>query len=204
MTEVFRELPLLQARLRRLERRARLYRAGLALLLVAASTGLLAAATTGRADTVEATKFILKDAAGRTVMKWDTGPNGPRMFFYAEDGNSRVGIILDKGNPSLTLNTGESTRVALVSADEDETGLVLKRRNVVRMASVITKSGDAVLTLKDNGKAKCYLIDSDDYTGLGLRGPNRKANAGFAVLKTGPVVELIDDDGKRVFARPEK
>ena len=126
------------------------------------------------------------------------------MFFYAEDGNSRVGILLDKGNPSLTLNTGESTRLAIVSADEDETGLVLKRRNVVRLASVITKSGDAVLTLKDSGKAKCYLIDSDDYTGLGLLGPNRKANAGFAVLKTGPVVELIDDDGKRVFVRPEK
>ncbi len=97
-------LDTLRQRLDRLERETwRLKRVGAAVLVGIATVVLMGQATTSR--TVEAERFILKDASGKSRGALGIGANGTvALFLLDQDGKHRVELSLgNEGSPSFIL-----------------------------------------------------------------------------------------------------
>lgn len=204
MTDTTCELAAIRLRIRKLDRHNRACVRLLALAAIVGGTALLTAAKFN-AGTVEASRFLLKDDDGKTVGELENGPKGPRLFFYGDDGQSRVGLFATDGTSGLVLNTKEMTRKVTCYASDDETGVNLDRRGKLRSVLAVEKNGTTAFVMKDaDGTPRLTFLDSAKATGLALTRPPGKENGAFLLNEGGSILELIDAKGKVAFRRAEK
>lgn len=95
-------LDVLTKRIDRLEREnRRLKRVGVVVLVGLAAIGLMGQAA-GR--TVEAERFVLRDASGKARGAWGVAGGGTALFLLDQDGKHRVELSLGSdGSPSFVL-----------------------------------------------------------------------------------------------------
>ena len=125
---LFRSQPQLEGltgRLERLERQNRRLRLGGALILV----GIVSVATMGQGrapgHAVEAQRFVVKDARGRTRAVLGATADGPGLNLYDPDGNARAALALNTENTSrLGFYDRQGKSRLVVDVAEDGTSTV--------------------------------------------------------------------------------
>jgi hypothetical protein len=115
----------LLGRLERLERHNRRLRLGGALLLL----GIVAGATMGQgrgpSHAVEAQRFVVKDARGKSRAVLGMSAEGPGLSLYDPDGNARAALALAGDNTSrLGFYDRQGKSRVVVDVQEDGTSTV--------------------------------------------------------------------------------
>jgi hypothetical protein len=192
----------LRQRIARLGQRNQQTARALVALVAVVGVGLLSAARFNRAETITASRFVLRDADNKIAAELENGPKGPRLFLYGDDGQSRVGLFTTETTAGLVLNTTELTRKVTMYASDEETGINLDRRGKLRSVVAVQRNGTtAFVTKDDNGDARLTLIEMGDTAGMALTRKPAKENAALLINSEGTILEMIDSSGKYLFRK---
>ena len=163
----------IEERMTRLERKNRRLTLALVLTGLAAilAVGVGMAAPVAVPDEVKAHKFTLVDADGKTraELGLNTGPNGPGLKLFDENGNMRVGLGLLPDGPNLTLrDENGKTRVSLnVTKDSICSSILSLSGENGRTGAAL--STDGLLLTDANGKMRAMLaVGKDGDPALGI------------------------------------
>jgi hypothetical protein len=171
-------------RLEQLERRhARLRRAGVAALLLAAA-GLVTAQAFPTGRTVEAEAFVLRDGGGAARAVWAPVPEGgAALTFFDQAGKPRAQVRVERdGAPGLLLFDQTGYGRAILRADQD---------------------GAPELTLTDQtAKTRALLrVEGAGSPGLVLFDQTGKPRATLYVVSEGSATFQLSDKDERIFWR---
>ncbi len=126
--------------------------AGLGLLALMLITRLLSG---GAADTVEARKFVLRDAEGMERGVWElTNNGGLRLVLRDRDARERVRLtLLPDGSPGLTLadRDGRSRTVLGLLPDQTATLVFADQAGRTRAVLGVPADGSSTLAFADRG-----------------------------------------------------
>jgi len=140
-------------RLERLEHQVRRWRRGaMALMLSAVALTTLAAAVP-RGRTVEAQKFVLKDAAGRVRAELGPGDNNKSMALRFKDETSSPRLVLGVEDESALLVLNDKTgrpRVGLVTLAQGAPGFTFyDTAGRARVELGVSRDGEPRLAVRD-------------------------------------------------------
>ncbi|MBP1608904.1 MAG: hypothetical protein H6Q04_1139 [Acidobacteria bacterium] len=176
----------LWSRLELLERQnRRMKRFGIILLVLAGSLFLMGqAAKTSR--TVEATKFILKNAKGKKRAELGIRLDGPELAFYDDKEQTLLSIGLLEEGPGL---------------------LVLKSDGKKIVSFSVTPTGPMMSFSDQNGAKRLNLSVVDGSPAVGLLGTEGDAKAALGLTPAGnPFVQLFgssEHGGAQLLAAPD-
>lgn len=186
---------------------------GLGALVLAGALLLMGQARSGR--TVEAERFVLKDASGRVraslgLIEGNTmltlyGPQGSKMkgvaaelgvgqngpFLWLIDGVPRASLGLDAVGPSFTFHDGDGNTQMVLGAGPKGAALAFPASGGKYSASLF--GGDAPgLRLEDAAGYSLHLGETDLLT----------ARTGVTQKTSAASVVLFDKDGKTLWSAP--
>jgi hypothetical protein len=228
MTSQMPALPTVLERLDRLEQHneklarqnRRLKFAGIVLLLLAGAVFLVSSPGPSRAEpkkaaTLEAEKFILRDAAGKERATLMTGKFGPGLLLYDEQGKPSIALAAVKTGPLLYLLQGGRSRVALglhkdgpglYLADEtekDRVGLTVNKKGAAlrlldekqktRVALGAYPGGEDLSFSNERGRKRLSLAVADSTSGLSFFNDKDIKCAGLGLNKSGSFLALTRD-----------
>jgi hypothetical protein len=180
-------------RLACLESQNRWLKRGFFSLLVGAGAVLLVAAQpAGKPKEVQAEKFVVVDAAGKTrailgVDKVHPAWEQPRagLYIHGPDGKPQVLLMADEGTGGgLYLQEKDATRLGLVSRQGKMAGLVVYRKPEDRKSQI-------GLFYSDDGKPGFFLNDQNGTSRIGM------------ILEAGgkPMFSMKDENGNVIFSQ---
>lgn len=153
--------------------------AGLGLLGLMLISRLVAG---GAADTLEARKFVLRDAEGMVRGVWELAENGgARLVLRDRDARERVRLtLLPDGSPGLTLadRDGRSRTVLGLLPDQTSTLVFADQAGKTR----------AVLGVPADGSSTLVFADRDGETRVGV-GVDAAGRPGVTMFENAPAVE---------------
>jgi hypothetical protein len=228
-TPAMPELTLLAQRVAQLEKQNRLFKcAGMLLLLLLGSVTLVAAQERGKVQTIEAERFVLKDANGR--MRADLGMDknggvrfvlydenekqrlnaasfneGPGLALFDENGAVRFSVSQSNRGPSLVFNDENQKPRTVMRLFKEGPGIAfLDEKENDRMVLSLTKANGAALDMLE---AKNQLLVSlrarDTLKGLVMFDDSGRPRAAIVdSAAKGPRIELLDENDQPIFRKP--
>jgi len=189
------------ARVARLEKENRGFRAAAgAFTLVAAAALLVAARPGGRARVVEATEFRLIDSTGALRGTISADRTGAQLLLKDSTGKNRARLrVADDGAPRLELlDRMERTRLGL-AVDKDGAASAQLEDDAAhpRVRLSAAADGSAHVEVSDGTKKRAALdVDADGTTGAAVFDADGSARVRAGLSGEGaPAVKLIDGDG---------
>jgi hypothetical protein len=197
----------LAARLDRLEKQNRRLRWMALALLVTGGLGFLVAADAPKNQTVEASKFVLRDADGQARATLAMDPQvGPVLTFMTAKGTSRAKLaLLDSkgGDPVLTLHDEKgATRGGLTISGGAPMMLFLDQDQKMQMALGVDSGKPSLVLQNAAGTRQLGLGLEKDGPLIQLTDPKGQAKAALSVTADGPHLTLTGKDGTSLFSKP--
>jgi hypothetical protein len=191
------EYPDLQLRLEKLEKQNRTFRCAAIALLVLVGAILLMGQAAPKQRVIEAEKFVLTDAAGKTRAVFGINERGdPMLVLNALHGDSSLGLSMDKDRPRIFLAGEEGAPYAVlgpgsIAIQDDTTGKAASMSVYVNPSSAgfSLKDGTAipaVFALLPSGMPTLDLCD---------KGGTGSKCATLSYSEDGPSLELEDAQG---------
>ncbi len=196
----------------------RLKRMGMVILAGATVLTLMGQARLSR--TVEAEKFILKDASGKVRAEIGMGEKGPALRFRAEDGKFRIGLGLVGDEHGLFLLDANERKQATLGVGSLGPALMLydnkgKRRMVFGMSKgaqplfelagtnevwrvrlLVTDTGSALDFQDSRGQRQLMLVGDPKGGGLGIYDANDILRGSLGLSPFGAQLSLLDENGE--------
>jgi len=199
------DIQVLTQRLDRLERQNRLLRCGAfaALALVAAAVWIGAAA---KGRTIEAERFVLRDAQGKVRAELLTDPVfGPRLRLSQANGRVRMELAL-KGTtgPYLSLRDANGNDRAQLDAFSGNPGLTLYDSNAKSRVQIdLSENGAPAIRYYDQDhKRRAALEETESGLDFTLRDAEERERVILAAPASGPYLRLQDTEGRAVWSAP--
>ena len=165
-------------------RELRLWRRLFALVVLAAVSVALMGQLPMKNRSVEAQRFVLRDAAGKARGGFIMDADRPKLVLFDNSGKARAGLSLaTDGSPSLTLHDGEEQPRAGFSLESDRVYLSLHGKG---------GKGSAGLAVGSDGSVILLLRDREE-----------KERVGVTVTPSGvPAMEFLNKDGRVIWKAP--
>jgi hypothetical protein len=180
---------MLEERLKRLENERRRIHAMAIAALILCAVGLFLSVprwTLGRPQqgeqTIEAERFVLKDANGTTRALLQMGPSGPQLD-----------LTDSEQHPLLTLVAGNAT-----------SGIVLRSSAGTPRAALLSVAGGVdqptLALMGGNGKPRIFLTMTEDGPAISMHDSNGKERIELLVKGEVPSEHFYDADGQKVLS----
>lgn len=195
-------------RLERLEREIRWWRCGTLLVALGLASVVLMGQASPTSRTVEAERFVLKDARGtiRAQLTVLTDGGGPVLGLADKDGRVRAFLsLLSDGAPLLALSDTEGKARVTLGFDQGVADLTFLDRAGKRRVQLAFGPDLARLVFSDQGeKVRAALgVGPDGVPTLGLFDKDGHPRAGLSLHADGePGLVLADKDGKVIWKAP--
>jgi hypothetical protein len=222
------ELNLLAERIAKLEKQNRLFkRIGVLLVLAVGCVSLVAAQERGKGQTIEAERFILKDANGRvradlgmdkagvrllltdenekTRLNAAVFPEGPGMALFDENGAVRFSVSQSSRGPSLMFNDENQKPRSIMRLFKEGPALAfLDEKENDRMILSLTRSNGVSMDMMEAGKQLLASLRArPGMSGLVMFDDTGRPRAAIVdSAKNGPRIELLDENDQPVFRKP--
>jgi hypothetical protein len=223
-------LGLLAERVAQLEKQNRLFkRMGLLLAVLLGGVTLVAAQERGNLRTVEAERFLLKDANGR--VRADLGidkdknsarlllsdenekvrlnvsvfPEGPGIAMFDENGAIRYTVSQSVRGPSMVFNDeNQKPRAMMRISKEGPVLTFLDDKEIDRLMLTFTKANGGSVDMYEGGKQHSMALRaSGGVNGLAIFDENGQPRATIVQRpKFGPRIELLDENEQPLFRQP--
>ncbi len=146
---------------------------------------------------LHAKRIALEDDHGAVRVSLTGDSEMPGMWLLDDQGEARVGLCVDQNGPRISLSAGKNLPSALVSADENTSGLSLwdgKEETLVSLS--VNKNGPGLSLTYKSGQPGVWLYAAEAGPGLNLNDYNGESRASLGVNKLGPALTLKDEKGR--------
>jgi hypothetical protein len=223
------ELKLLVERVSQLEKQNRRFkRLGTLLLVLLGGLTLVAAQERGKGQTIEADRFLLKDANGRIRADLGLDKNGgvrlllndenekqrlnaaafsegPGLALFDENGAVRFSVSQSSRGPSLVFNDENQKPRSVMRLFKEGPGLAfLDEKENDRMVLSLTKTNGVSMDMLEAGKQLLVALRArNGMNGLVMFDDTGRPRAAIVdSAKNGPRIELLDENEQPVFRKP--
>jgi hypothetical protein len=205
-----KDIGVIDERIARLEREARVWRRGTAAMMVL--LGILIALTSvartenARASGADTRKLVVRkitvvDRKGRPRIELEIGKYGAALRLLDGHGKNRSALWVGKDGPGLTLSDGDGTPRAFLAVQKSEPQLMLfdKKMSPAAVLAVSKEDGSPGLYLTGGHASTPSVRLEANKVGpaLGLHDENGRERAYLHVVEgEGPALEFRDENGK--------
>jgi hypothetical protein len=231
-TRVTPELGLLAERVAQLEKQNRLFkRIGLVLTVLLGGAALVAAQERGNLRTIEADRFLLKDANGRVRadlsvdksknstqlllndenekvrLNVSVFPEGPGIAMFDENGAIRYTVSHSARGPAMVFNDeNQKPRAMMRISKEGPVLTFLDDKEIDRLMLTFTKANGGSVDMYEAGKQHSMALRaSGGVNGLAIFDETGQPRATMVQRpRVGPRIELLDENNQPLFQQPPK
>jgi hypothetical protein len=175
----------------------RLRKIGLLVCAILGAVFWMGQARATRARVLEAGRFILRDARGRSLAELGIFPGGAALVFYDAKGSAALSIGNHEEGPGLTIMGADERRIATIHSTEAGPIFTLHDRDGAKRMNLSVTGQPSIGILSSGGEARGALgMTDEEHSFLQLFGEHERGGAQLFAASDRAMLRFLDSSDK--------